>query len=119
MKSDDDYSKTPLECYVNGVFEILTFDEAKQKIKQSNYVWIARLDRYIWDIDGFHGHNHLFKTAGNAAMKFSLCVHTSLGLPYTIDDAEIQLYGRRELSQDTFVGLAARFNRIFKKDRAR
>ena len=107
----------PLKCYENCKRLIVPFKDAHERLWGSNYGWIAILNYYIWNIQGFSGQSDVFEIANKVGMRFGYLIHTSPKQSVTIDDAEAILNDGYELEAGTFIAWASRFNRIFRKDR--
>ncbi|MBE0536753.1 MAG: hypothetical protein IH624_13885 [Phycisphaerae bacterium] len=103
----------PLECYHNGQLVICTFDEARERIRQATHWQVVPADMYGWDVEDFKGWSDVLKIAGKKGFRLSFYTHTTDGA-YTIDEAERDLNGGKELLPNLFHVYAARFNRIFK-----
>ena len=87
MINKTDQPEIPLECYENGKGGIFPTNEAYKRFWDSNYGWLCPSDLYRFSIEGYSGHNYVYKAVGKKAMRFGFLVHTREG-PLTIDDAE-------------------------------
>jgi hypothetical protein len=116
MKDRKEYLNIPLECYRNGDFEIITFEEVLEIITTINFLWLCFKDVYFWCIDGFKGRTYICKKAGQKALKIGFLIHTQQGDPYTLLQAQKDLNNGKEIDDpNLFITWASRFNRIFKK----
>ena len=117
MEHNVNQADIPLESYENCKRRIYPQKEAHMKLWQCNFVWIAILNYYRWNIEGYEGHSDVFEKAQKVGMKFGFFVHTSEKQPVTIDDAELHLNDGCELEKCTFISWPSKFNRIFKDAR--
>lgn len=114
MKSLDKQRELPLECYRNGELVVCTMTKAIDKLCIANHGIVAPLNECTWDVDGYRGSNNVFCVAGEKPTALGLYVHIYHGQPFTIDQAEQLINGKKELGQGLFVAWAARFNRVFR-----
>jgi hypothetical protein len=114
MKVKQEQLALPLECYASGELMIVTMGDAVARLHQANYGFLAPGNRITWHVDECQGWNELYEIAGEKP--FSMGLHTYMyhGQPFTIDDAEVCINKRKELSTELFVAWAARFNRAFR-----
>jgi len=114
MKNKD-HLDIPLECYHNGSFDIMTFQEVLKIIATINFLWLCVKDKYYWHVESFIGESHVCKPAGKKGLMLSFLIHTNNG-PYTLYQAQKDLNNGKEIDDpNLFVTWAARFNCIFKK----
>ena len=118
MILDDLPPESLWQCCENGTHEILSGDYIRSKLKACNYIWHLGYDIYRYNIQGHIAETPVYKKTGTKALEFGLSVHLR-NRPLSQDEAENLLYPGRELTSDTFVGLAARFNRIFKDEKGK
>jgi hypothetical protein len=116
MKAEDEQFKMPLECYDTGELAIHTMGEAVDRLCQANYGFLARGNKITWRVGGRKGWNDVYEIAGERPTEFGLYTYMYHGQPLTIDDAEVLINGRKELSHCLFIAWAARFNLAFRKD---
>jgi hypothetical protein len=90
-------------------------DEAIAKLCQANYGFLAPANRITWQVDGHKGSNDLYEIAGEKPVSLGLYTYVYHGQPFTIDDAEALINGRKELSKELFISWAARFNLAFRE----
>jgi len=116
MKNEEEQLKIPLECYVSGKLEILSMKETIDELLRANHGIVAPLNACKWDINGQRGYNKdIFNVAGEKPITLGLFIYIFHGQPFSIDEAESIINGKKELDQGNFIAWAARFNKIFRK----
>lgn len=105
----------PLECYDTGELVIHPMSEAVAKLCQTDYGFLAPLNRIIWNVEGRRGWNDVYEIAGEKPMKFGFYTYIYHAQPYTIADAEALINNKKELNHELFIAWAARFNLAFRK----
>ncbi|MHC4166155.1 MAG: hypothetical protein ACYSWQ_04295 [Planctomycetota bacterium] len=115
-RKEQEQLKLPLECYRSGELIIPTMEEAINEVCRTDHGNIATLNRIIWNVAGHRGWNDAYEIGGERPTEFGLRTYASHGQPFTIDDAEVQINGKKELSHNLFIAWASRFNSAFYKD---
>jgi hypothetical protein len=116
MKTEREQLTLPLECYDSGELQIFTMREAVDRLLAVNYGFLAPGNKITWCVNGHKGWNNVYKIAGEKPTCLGLNTYACHGQPYTIDDAEAQINGHRELGKELFVAWAARFNLAFREN---
>lgn len=117
MILDDLPPESLWECCENGTHHVLSAEHIISKKDTYNRVWHLPHDTYWHNVQGYSAETPVYKKTGAKALEFGRLLHLR-NTPLSQDEAENLLYPPgKELSSDAFVGLAARFNRIFKAEK--
>ncbi|MBN2560192.1 MAG: hypothetical protein JXQ75_04615 [Phycisphaerae bacterium] len=112
MAQRSDPTAIPLECHLDGEFEVLTFAAAHELVWKSDFAWVIRAGWYRLGWSGFEATGDTRRKAELAGEQFGFALLTQTPLtitdfakrgPITADDVE------------AFQGRAARFNRLVPK----
>jgi hypothetical protein len=116
MNTEHEQLKIPLECYDTGELVIHTMDQAADRLCETNYGFLAPVNKITWHVDGRQGWNDVYEIAGERPTNFGLYTYMYHGQPFTIDDAEAMINSRKELNHSLFIAWAARFNLAFREE---
>jgi len=116
MKSSEDQLKLPLECCETGELVLPTMDQAIDKLRTVNFGIFVPAHRIIWNVNGCQGWNDVYDVAGEHPTLLGLHVYEHHGQPFTIDEAEMLINCKKELSQNLFIAWASRFNAAFQEE---
>jgi hypothetical protein len=115
MKTINNNPNLLLECYFNGSFELLTPEEAKQRLRETDLYWFCPRDEYGSLISGHRfRERHLCKKVGFKALRLSLFIHTA-DVPYSMLQAEKDINNKKHFNNpNVFHSWKMKFNRIFR-----
>jgi len=116
MRELEKQLRLPLESYDTGELIILPMRDAVDRLSKANYGFLAPANKITWRVGGREGWNDVYEVAGTKPTSLGLHTYMFHGQPFTIDDAEVLINGRKEFSHGLFTAWAARFNLAFRRD---
>lgn len=111
MRDSRRQEQVPLECYLNGDFELLPFERARELVWTFDFAWVLRLGwrRYGWAGHADAGDTRPLAEASGEQFGFALLTQVA---PLTLAQFEKRIGAADAIGVDVFQARAARFNRL-------